>query len=474
MHQKDDPYIWHELLAGEYSVQTSSVPFTAKGNDHCGEQINKILKVAGGLIGISSNENARTRFFLTAPFLANIEEEMKEMSAKPTTICKPTHHQLNEVHTKRQYGMVSKLLKTLTISQVTFDVKKECKMYNIATKKVFPEQVIEDVLRAPDVGEQLYLTFVEERMSIAAKQKTIDTVKKVNLKLFSSTNKKLRTKHEDKIIDIKEERTLFARCAIVANSKRDINMSDLIGNYELQVVPRSLMEQDGSLHLESSKSDLRECIIMFSTSPVTSPEEETVSSLPDEGAQSSLSSTFPPKEVSVHSVSSTLPHEEGSSCLINLIDAMALVQKLSGNKVKVCNILEFANLFLNLVKTYTNCSELHLVFDNYYKDSLKSSTRQKRQKNKQITEFVVKDDTDLQKVKMSEFLSHIDTKRALTVYLAEKAASYLQTIDVNYVISADNKTVTNIDQVMLDVNKQEEADIQVNESKRRCDCYRIR
>ena len=143
------------LLGYPYQVH-----FTAKGNDHCGEQINKILKVAGGLIGISGNENARTPFFLTAPFLANIEEEMKEMSAKPTTIGKSTHHQLNEIHTKRQYEMASKLLKTLTISQVTFDVNKETKMYNIATKKVFPKQVTEDVFRAPEVGEQLYLTFV--------------------------------------------------------------------------------------------------------------------------------------------------------------------------------------------------------------------------------------------------------------------------------------------------------------------------
>ena len=30
-------------------------------------------------------------------------------------------------------------------------------------------------------------------------------------------------------------------------------------------------------------------------------------------------------------------------------------------------------------------------------------------KTKQVTEFVVRDDTDIQKVKMSEFLFHIDT-----------------------------------------------------------------
>ena len=154
MHQleKDDPYIWEELLSGEYSVQSSSMPFTAKGNDHSGEQVNKIFKVPGGLVGISSNENARTRFFLSAPFLAAIEEEMKGMCAKPTTIVAPTHHQLNDAQTKRQTEMITNLLVTLAKIRVSFEVKQESKMYNISTKKIFPPLVIKDVLRAPELG----------------------------------------------------------------------------------------------------------------------------------------------------------------------------------------------------------------------------------------------------------------------------------------------------------------------------------
>ena len=259
MHQleKDDPYIWEELLSGEYSVQSSSIPFTAKGNDHSGEQVNKILKVPGGLVGISSNENARTRFFLSAPFLAAIEEEMKGMCAKPTTIGAPTHHQLNDAQTKRQTEMIINLLVTLAKIRVSFEVKQESKMYNISTKKL----VIKDVLRAPELGNEMYLKVVEERMSATSKLRTIDKVTKVNLKLFSSSNQKVRTKYEDKIISIKEERSLFARCAIIATSKRDLNMSDIIGNYELRVVPTSLMDHDGNLHLETLKSALIDCLI---------------------------------------------------------------------------------------------------------------------------------------------------------------------------------------------------------------------
>ena len=285
------PYIWEELLSG-------------------------------GLVGISSNENARTRFFLSAPFLAAIEEEMKGMCTKPTTIDAPTHHQLNDAQTKRQTEMITNLLVTLAKIRVSFEVKQESKMYNISTKKIFPPFVIKDVLRAPELGNEMYLKFVEERMSATSKLRTIDKVTKVNLKLFSPTNKKVRTKYEDKIISIKEERSLFARCAIIATSKRDLNMSDIIGNYELRVVPTSLMDHEGNLHLESSKSDLIDCLITFSRLPNTLPGAESRES----NAQDLVQST---------------------SCSINLIDAMGLVQKLSGDKVKVANVQEFADLFLS-------------------------------------------------------------------------------------------------------------------------------
>ena len=266
-----------------------------------------------------------------------------------------------------------------------------------------------------------------------SKLRTVDKVTKVNLKLFSSTDKKVRTKYEDEIISIKEERSLFARYAIIATSKRDLNMSDIIGNYELRVVPTSSMDHDGNLHLESSKSDLIDCLVMFTRLPNTLPGAESRES----NAQDLVQST---------------------SCSINLIDAMGLIQKLSGDKVKVANVQEFADVFLELLKAYTECAELHLVFDNYHNNSLKSATRQKRQKNKKITEFVKQDDTCLRKVKLSGFLSHIDTKKTLTTYLTEKAITYLETCNVQYVVSFDNKTVSNIARVTLDINKQEEAD----------------
>ena len=72
-----DSEIWEYLGEGNLSVTKSKIPFTSIGVDHAGEQVNKILKSDGGLCGISSNENARTRLLLIAPIIAQITEELK-------------------------------------------------------------------------------------------------------------------------------------------------------------------------------------------------------------------------------------------------------------------------------------------------------------------------------------------------------------------------------------------------------------
>ena len=66
------PQVWDAFEKGGFLVQKSDIPFTAIGVDHAGEQVNKILKINGGLVCINHNINATGRFFLTAPYIANI------------------------------------------------------------------------------------------------------------------------------------------------------------------------------------------------------------------------------------------------------------------------------------------------------------------------------------------------------------------------------------------------------------------
>ena len=64
--ESSDPGIWEAFYKGEFTVQKTPIPFTALGMDHTGEQVNKIIKIEGGLPGVSRNENARARYFINS------------------------------------------------------------------------------------------------------------------------------------------------------------------------------------------------------------------------------------------------------------------------------------------------------------------------------------------------------------------------------------------------------------------------
>ena len=61
---------------------------------------------------------------------------------------------------------------------------------------------------------------------------------------------------------------------------------------------------------------------------------------------------------------------------------------------------------------------------------------------------------------MKTFLSHIDTKQELTVYLAKKAIAKFSEIGMSYIVTYDTMSATNIDDVAfgIDVHDHEEAD----------------
>ena len=48
----------------------STIPFVLMVADRACEQVNLLMKVHGGITGISNNPNARQGFFLTAPELS--------------------------------------------------------------------------------------------------------------------------------------------------------------------------------------------------------------------------------------------------------------------------------------------------------------------------------------------------------------------------------------------------------------------
>ena len=61
-----------------------------------------------------------------------------------------------------------------------------------------------------------------------------------------------------------------------------------------------------------------------------------------------------------------------------------------------------------------------IAFDTYHQQSLKNATRKLRLGNANATQYSVNDTSNIEKVTLKELLSHVGTKKDLTMNLMEK------------------------------------------------------
>ena len=132
----------------------------------------------------------------------------------------------------------------LSESNITFQ-ESDC-VFNVLSKAVLAKDATVDTLNNHEIGKEMYQEFVEERIkgstSVWAK------LKKRKLKTFQIQSKVVKCKVGEKIVQIKEERSLVTRFLIMSRRRDEIDLRDIIGNYELSVVPQALFLQDGKPH----------------------------------------------------------------------------------------------------------------------------------------------------------------------------------------------------------------------------------
>ena len=101
--------IWSEFSNGNRVVNKNTIPFCALRPDHALEQINRLMKVSGVLVGITLNKNARNRFFLISADLVQLTEETKEMT-RDSEAARKRHNELSQAILKRYTKNVQKLV----------------------------------------------------------------------------------------------------------------------------------------------------------------------------------------------------------------------------------------------------------------------------------------------------------------------------------------------------------------------------
>ena len=425
---KSDPEIWAEFMDGNWVVNKNINPFCAIGPDHALEQVNRMMKVLGGLIGITLSPLARAKFFLVAPGLARLAKEAEAIAVVPRNQTMKQHHENTDAKTKLQVKNVAALKDT--INKFTNPFTDECEqLINMVTKAVMPERVLHDICRRTQIGEECFAQFVSDRI-ITNNVNIWAPMKKQKLQMWSSSAMKTQTKSEDKIVELQEDRALFARLLVVSKA-RDIDLKQAVGTYEFSVVPRSLFASDGSLLHTTSKSDLM--LILENLPKVEAVPQENNNQRVDQAGVN-------------------------YKC-VAVIDAMADLQTLDKPEcIKTCH--DRANHFIGRHwQKYGDYDEVHLVFDRYDTgESLKASTRERRLGGNRAVAYHITDSTSIGKLSMQQLLAHVSTKDALTAYLAEKILQHDATMGKSLVVAWRNKARATHRAVVDLSSSQEEAD----------------
>ena len=238
-----NPLIWEEFQNDNWVVNKTSIPFCAIGADHALEHLNGGMKVAGGLVGITLNENARVRFFLTAPRLNCLADETKTMDSVKTKSTEK-YHSLSAQITSRQLKYTESMISTFNNFTNPFS-NEGADLINLLTKSVMEESVKEDMKRQDKIGQNKFELFCTERI----KSNSVSLwapMKKAELKTFKTASKRVKIKVKDTVTELKEGRGLFARMLIVARSRQEIDLKESLSTYEFSVVPRVLFSHSVS------------------------------------------------------------------------------------------------------------------------------------------------------------------------------------------------------------------------------------
>jgi len=216
------------------------------------------MKVTGGLVGITQNASARERFFLTAPELSRLAEGAHKMAGSPTAARKE-HHDLSMAVSTRQEENIAKLKDVFRSSMNPITYVGE-DLTNIITKVVMPVHVCNQ----DEIGQEMYAKYVVEHIN-TNEVSVWARMKKVQLKMWKSVRKMVKHKLADQLVELKDDRSLFARMLIVARSRPEINLKESIGQHEFTSLPQEFFSVSGGLLLATDKSKLMAILYLYSS-----------------------------------------------------------------------------------------------------------------------------------------------------------------------------------------------------------------
>ena len=293
---------------------------------------------------------------------------------------------------------------------------------SIVSSTLIPSEASIDILTYPQQGQSLYEKLVKEKLTKDSKLSIWDSLTLSKIKRFSNWMSKRSIKVGDKVLKLREDRAMMARCIVIATERPCLipKMEDLVGHYEVSLVPRANFAIDGSVLICADKSSLMTGI-------------RNIKEITDD--------------------SSYIMNEEPQQPKVLIIDAMCLLHTLKKGP-EATKMKHLKQQFIEKIAAKErkhNYAEVRVLFDHYKPGAgIKDKTQTKRVCQNESPGmsgdngcFDVHDEMTLKKIPLKTLLSCKKTKGSLTRFLGEGILEYYKDSAIKVFVSYENRTQIN-------------------------------
>ena len=152
---------------------------------------------------------------MIAPELAKLAEQAKTMADTGSTTT--NHHQnLSNAIRSHQEKNIEQLASTIREFTNPF-LENSLNLMNLVTKVVVPENVKQNLCKQSTIGQTLFTNFVKDRIK-QGKVSIWAPMKKRKLLTWKTTEKVLKVAAQSKTVELKEDRSLFAKMMMICKT----------------------------------------------------------------------------------------------------------------------------------------------------------------------------------------------------------------------------------------------------------------
>ena len=246
----------HALFdSGKHVVRrSSSVSFNSVFED------SKSRK--GGIIGISQQESATLKWYLTVHVRTAITGNFKSF-CQLNDVEEPIHRSLTKSMIMKDEQDIQSITSVImdrfgnpfTIASDVEELEKLAPLINMATGVVAPDEVTKELLTGKELGRMALKDYVEHCLQ-DQDISMIKPIKRLNLKTFATMERFSAKGRKQAQAILESDRELFGRILVISKD-RSVDLKELF-TYELSRIPQAIANSDGSLSKTNKAHTLRD------------------------------------------------------------------------------------------------------------------------------------------------------------------------------------------------------------------------